>query len=120
MARKGQKFRKYSAEEKLKLVNMHLKEHISVREIQKLTGVNNCLICTWIRKFNEKGVKGLENHCGNHFAALHTSKTMSEIDRLRLLTLKQEIEIERLKKGYFVKGSGAKKVFVTSNNKSLK
>ena len=45
---------------------------------------------------------------------------MNETEMLRLLVAKQEIEIERLKKGYIVKGVGANKEFVTTNNVSLK
>ena len=54
------------------------------------------------------------------FAALHTSKTLSEVERLRLTVLKQEIEIERLKKGYIVKGVGAEKEYVSTNNVNTK
>ena len=44
----------------------------------------------------------------------------TEIERLRLIIAKQEIEIERLKKEYFVKGDGAKKEFVITKDVSLK
>ena len=69
-----------------------------------------------------EGEKGLENKkkTGNVFSALHTSKSLSEVERLRLLVAKQEIEIERLKKGYTVKGVGANKGFATTNGVSLK
>lgn len=120
MARKGQKFKFYSIEEKLAVVNQHLQNHISVRELEKQTGINDGLISAWVKKYIEHGVKGLESHRGNPYAALHTSKHLSELDRLKLLVLKQEIEIERLKKGYLVKGVGAGKVFVTTKDKNLK
>ena len=57
---------------------------------------------------------------GNPFAALHTSKSMSEVERLKLLVAKQEIEINRLKKGYIVKGVGVNKEFVITNDASSK
>lgn len=41
----------------------------------------------------------MEPHNGNPYAALHRSKSLSEVDRLRLLVAKQEVEIARLKKG---------------------
>ena len=50
---------------------------------------------------------------GNHFSALHRSKSLSEIDKLKLTVEKLQIENERLKKGYITKGVGARKVFVT-------
>ena len=61
-----------------------------------------------------------KGHPGNHFAALHASKNLSELDRLRLMVAKLEIENERLKKGYWVEGVGASKVFVTGQDKNTK
>ena len=61
-----------------------------------------------------------KGHPGNPFAALHTSKSLSELERLRLIVAKLEIENERLKKGYWVEGVGANKVFVTESDKSTK
>lgn len=119
MASKGQKFKSYSVEEKLNIVKLHLQSHISIRQLERQTGISNSLIATWVKKYTEYGIKGLESHRGNPYAALHRSKHLSELDRLRLLTLKQEIEIERLKKGYVVKGVGAGKIFVTTNGRSL-
>lgn len=120
MASKGQKFRSYTVEEKLKVVKRHLQNHISIRGLEKQTGINNSLISAWVKKYTEHGIKGLESHRGNPYAALHTSKQLSEMERLKLLVLKQEIEIERLKKGYSVKGVGAGKVFVTTKDRNLK
>ena len=50
---------------------------------------------------------------GNRFSALHASKSLTEEERLRLTVEKLQIENERLKKGYIVKGVGASKEFVT-------
>ena len=57
---------------------------------------------------------------GNKFAALHRSKNLSELEQLRLLVAKQEIEIARLKKGYWVEGAGANKEYVTGQDVSMK
>ncbi|AZK44420.1 ArsR family transcriptional regulator [Erysipelothrix piscisicarius] len=46
------------------------------------------------------------------FSALHTSKSLTEIERLQLEILKRDIEIARLKR-YQVKGVGVNKEFVT-------
>lgn len=54
------------------------------------------------------------------FSALHNSKSLTEVDRLKLELLKRDVEIERLKKGYQVKGVGANKEFVTLKGKSFK
>ena len=41
-------------------------------------------------------------------------------ERLKLIVQKQQIEIERLKKGYQVKGVGANKVYVTTNDVNMR
>ena len=45
---------------------------------------------------------------------------MSEVEQLRLIVAKQEIEIARLKKGYWVEGVGVKKEYVTGSGKNTK
>ena len=52
--------------------------------------------------------------------ALHRSKNLSELERLRLLVAKQEIEIARLKKGYWVEGVGANREYVTGQDVNTK
>ncbi|MDE8104736.1 ArsR family transcriptional regulator [Erysipelothrix rhusiopathiae] len=68
------------------------------------------------------GKEGLKNKkkTGNQFSALHTSKSLTEIERLQLEILKRDIEIARLKKGYQVKGVGVNKAFVTLKDKNSK
>ena len=46
--------------------------------------------------------------------------SLSEVDRLRLIVAKQEIEIARLKKGYWVEGVGADKEYVTGSGENTK
>ena len=48
------------------------------------------------------------------------SKSLSEVERLRLTVAKQEVEIARLKKGYWVEGVGAKKEYVTGKEKTMR
>ena len=72
------------------------------------------------KQYLEEGEDALEPKNGNPYAALHTSKTLSEVDRLRLIIAKQEVEIARLKKGYWVEGVGAKKEYVTGSGKNTK
>ena len=77
---------------------------------------------SWIQKYLEGGPDALENRKkpGNPFAALSTSKSLTEEQRLKLIVEKQKIEIERLKKGYVVKGVGASKEFVTLRDLNTK
>ena len=48
--------------------------------------------------------------------AMQTSKNMNETARLQLIIAKQQAQIERLKKGYTVKGVGADRIYVTTND----
>jgi len=122
MESKGQKRRNWSFEEKLRIVKRHTEEHISVRQLEREEGARNTLICEWVRKYQQSGEEGLrpKKPPGNPYAAIHASKSLSELERLRLLVIKQEIEIERLKKGYWVEGVGANKEYVTGYDKSTK
>jgi transposase-like protein len=119
-SKKGVPHRNRTKEEKLKIVKLHLEEHKSIRQIEREYSVNHSLVSVWTGKYLEGGADALESHKGNLYAALHTSKSLSEVERLRLLVAKQEVEITRLKKGYWVEGVGANRVYVTGNAKNMK
>lgn len=76
----------------------------------------------WITKYLKSGEEALESKkkVGNRFSALHTSKSLTLEERQRLIIEKQQIEIERLKKGYIVKGVGAGKEYVTLRDANTK
>jgi hypothetical protein len=80
------------------------------------------MICRWTKEYLSGGEAAFEpkTRPGNKFTALHRSKNLSELDRLRLLVAKQEIEIARLKKGYWVEGAGANKEYVTGQDANTK
>lgn len=120
---KGGTNRKWTKEEKLRIVNRNLADHVGQRILAKEEGISAGMLGSWVSVFHKYGEDGLEpqnNRKGNPFAALHTSKNLSELDRLRLENARQRVEIERLKKGYMVKGAGAKKEFVTSSDPNMK
>ena len=124
MARpKGGKNRKWTNEERLKYVLMCEEEHIPVRTIVREEGISRGTLREWIRRYRSGGEEALNPeklHPGNHFSALHTSKSLSKNERLILLVEKLQIENERLKKGYIVKGVGADKEFVTTKDLNSK
>lgn len=120
MSKKGIPHRKWSKEEKMRIVRLHLEEHKTLRQIEKEKGIDNGLIATWVKKYLEEGEDALEPHNGNPYAALYSSKSLSEVERLRLIVAKQEVEIARLKKGYWVEGAGANKEYVTGKGKTTK
>ncbi len=120
MGKKGIPHRKWSKEEKLKIVREHLEQHESIKALGKKYSVGHNTISRWIQEYLEKGEEALEPHNGNPYSALHRSKRLSEVERLRLMVAKYEVEIARLKKGYYVEGVGANKAFVTGKDKNMK
>jgi len=120
--KKGQAKRVWTPEQKAEIVYKHLNEHISVRTLEKEYHADRSMICKWVKKYIAEGESSFvhKGHPGNPFAALHVSKNLSEVERLRLMVAKLEIENERLKKGYLVKGVGAAKEFVIGREKNLK
>ena len=97
---KGGKNKKYSFEEKLEIIRMNNEQHLSSRDISKITGISNGNISRWILQYSSEGIDGLKpkTRKGNIFSALHTSKSLSKEERLELENLKLRIENERLKK----------------------
>ena len=120
MGKKGTPHRKFSKEEKMKYVRLHLDEHIALRQIEREYGIRNTLVAEWVKRYLQDGEDALEPRNGNPYAALHRSKNLSEVERLRLLVAKQEVEIARLKKGYWVEGVGVNKEYVTGSGKTTK
>ena len=115
--KKGQKKRVWTPEQKAEIVHKHLEEHVSVRTLEKEYTADRSMICRWVKEYLAEGEQSFipKGHPGNPFAALHTSKKLSELDRLRLMVAKLEIQNARLKKGYWVEGAGANKVYVTGS-----
>lgn len=120
MGKKGTPHRRFSKEEKLKYIKLHLEDHVAIRQIEAEYGIRHSLVSEWVKRYLEDGEDALEPHNGNPYAALHTSKSLSEVERLRLLVAKQEVEIARLKKGYWVEGAGANREYVTGSGKTTK
>ena len=119
---KGGKNRSWSKEEKLRVVLRNLDDKIGQQTIAREENISRGQVHSWIQKYLEGGPDALENRkkTGNHFSALHTSKSLTEEERLKLIVEKQKIEIERLKKGYVVKGVGAGKEYVTLRDPNTK
>lgn len=120
--KKGQNKRVWTPEQKAEIVYKYLNDHISVRSLEKEYHADRSMICKWVKKHIAEGESSFDHkgHPGKPFAALHVSKNLSEIERLRLMVAKLEVENERLKKGYLAKGVGVTKEFVTGREKSSK
>lgn len=117
---KGGKNRRWTVEEKMRIINRHLQDHVSMMQVAKEEDISSGLLSNWVSKYLEGGEAALSKRSGNPYAALTTSKKLTEEERLKLIIAKQEVEIARLKKGYFVKGVGAEKEYVTGKEKTTK
>ena len=120
---KGGKNRSWTNEERLKYVLLCEEGHVPVKTLARAEGIPAGTLQGWVRRFREGGTDALNPeklHPGNRFAALHCSESLSETERLMLLVEKLQIENERLKKGYIVKGVGADKVFVTTKDSNFR
>ena len=121
--KKGQTKRIWTKEQKLSIIKRYYEDHVSAGTIAKEHNADKGMICRWIRSYNQYGESAFDSknsRKGNPFSALHTSKSLNETDRLRLQLAKLEVENERLKKGYLVKGVGANKEFVTLKDVNTK
>lgn len=120
---KGGKNRKWTAEERLKYVLMCEEGHIPVCTLAREQQIPRGTLDNWVRRYRNGGIEALNPeklHPGNRFAALSNSKSLTENERLTLLVEKLQVENERLKKGYLVKGVGADKEYVTLKDLNTK
>lgn len=122
---KGTKNNIRSLSEKEQIVLRCINENIPYRTLAKELGIHHERIRSWVIKYQKDGIDGLKSKTGkcgsgNPYAALHTKKNLTEVERLRLELAKKEVECERLKKGYLVKGVGQRKEYVTISKKNSK
>lgn len=120
---KGQKNRKWTPEEKLRIVERYYTGTISRAQLTKEEHISDGMLHSWIKKYDSEGPAGLiskTGQTGNHFAALHRSKDLPEIKKMQLQIAQLQVEIERLKKGYTTKGVGAGKEFAISKDLNMK
>lgn len=101
-----------------------------VKRTAESHGVDPRLLQRWIAKYRAAGVDGLKSQTGkhgggkhgggNHLAGLRNKKNKTREEELELEVLKLKIEVERLKKGYRVKGGGRGKEYVTTKGSNTK
>ena len=118
----SRKNRRWTKEDRIRVVKRYLDEHIGTGTLAKIENVPRGTLRKWITKYLKSGEEALESKkkVGNRFSALHTSNSLTLEERQRLIIEKQQIEIERLKKGYIVKGVGAGKEYVTLRDANTK
>ena len=122
---KGTKNVMRSPEEKEQLVLEWQTTNIGMQTFAVSKGLAPRPFMGWVHAYEEQGIDGLKSKTGkcgsgNPYAALHNKKNLTEVERLRLELTKKEVECERLKKGYSVKGVGQGKEYVIINKKNSK
>ena len=122
---KGTKNVMRSPEEKEQLVLEWQTTNIGMQTFAVSKGLAPRPFMRWVHAYEKYGIEGLKSKTGkcgsgNPYAALITSKSLTEVERLRLELAKKEVECERLKKGYLVKGVGRRKEYVIINKKNSK
>ena len=122
---KGTKNIMRSLEEKIYLIKEWEKSNLPAWTFAKQNDISVGTFSQWVEKYlkyGEDGLKSKTGKCGsgNPYAALYSKKNLTEVERLRLELVKKEVECERLKKGYSVKGVGRRKEYVIINKKNSK
>ena len=111
-------------EEKEQIVLEYLNGQVGQNTIADSYGLSRRLFQVWVIKYRKEGIEGLKSKTGKqsnqnpNFGKY--DRYPYEVDKLKQELLKKDIEIERLKKGYQVKGVGVKKEYVTTFDANMK
>lgn len=108
VARKGQKFKTWTTEEKYKIIKPIIEMETSLSKVAKQNIISNSMLHRWAKKYKDEGIKGLENKKkpGNPICKYSKRKNLTKEEQLEYENMKLKIENEMLKKGYLVKGDG--------------
>ena len=90
MAKKGQKFKQWTAEEQYEIIKPILEFKKSSSQVTKETGINNGMITAWIKKYHENGFEGLKNK-------KKPGNPLSKYSNKNNLTKEQQLEYENMK-----------------------
>ena len=119
----GTKNNMRTTEEKEKIVLEYFDSGKGAMEFSRYIGIGRKQLWTWIKKYSENGIEGLKSKTGKCSKKGITGRPKNAVTReeeLERENTKLKIEIERLKKGYYVKGVGQRKEYVSINNRSTK
>ena len=116
---KGTKNTMRTPREKEKIILEYFNSGLDYRVIARKYNISESVFRNWINQYREKGIDGLESNTGKGSTGC-PKKPKTRIEQLEQENLRLKIEVERLKKGYFVKGDGARKEYVTSLEKNTK
>ena len=119
---KGTKNNMRSPEEKEKIVLEKLNGATDT-SLKNKYKISRDSIWKWTTKYLKHGIDGLKSKtgkCAKKGTSGRPKKAVTREEQLERENVKLKIEIERLKKGYYVKGVGQRKEYVSINNKNIK
>ena len=110
---KGGTNKYWTPEEKEKIVLYHIENELGMDKCAKKFGISRSQMFNWVSSYRNKGIEGLKNKKkpGNPLSKYSSKKDLSEMEKLQYENMKLRIEVERLKKGYLMKGDGSIVVF---------
>jgi len=115
----GTKNNMRSPKEKEEIVLEYINGSIGFRQSCNKYNISMSTLNKWVNEYQIKGINGLKSNTGK--IGLHKGNfKRTEIEKLKEELLKKEIELMRLKKGYVVKGVGAKKEYVSILDVNIK
>ena len=110
-------------EEKENIILEYFNSGKGAMEFSRYTGIDRKQLWKWIKKYSENGIEGLRSKtgkCARKGIIGRPKIAASREEELERENTKLKIEIERLKKGYYVKGVGQRKEYVSINNRNFK
>ena len=112
-----------TSKEKEMWVLKYFNREIGFRSGARIIGVSTSVFRDWINKYKAFGIEGLKSKtgkCSKKGITGRPKKAVTREEELERENTKLKIEIARLKKGYYVKGVGQRKEYISINNKSIK
>ena len=108
MAKKGQKFKHWTANEKFKIIEPIINLEVSLTSVGNETGISNSMLHSWINLYKKNGLEGLspKKKPGNALAKYSNKKHLTKEEQLEYENMKLRIENEMLKKGFLMKEDG--------------
>lgn len=105
---KGGTNKYWTAEEKEKILLECKEKGIGGTKASKEYGISRSQFFQWTKAYLENGIEGLKNKKkpGNPLSKYSSKKELTDLEKLEYENMKLRIELERLKKGYLVKGDG--------------
>lgn len=109
-------------EEKARIIEEYLNGSEGLHYYERKYNIHYQVLHRWYNKYLKEGIEGLKSKTGKTKGSKkrRIQKPKNREEELELKIMKLEIENARLKKGYFVKGGGDQKEYVTTYDENTK